>query len=164
MSAVDPNRSDITAFMAQASTALGRELPAPKDIFNFGGSSPELADSRLRLAIAGAKSATTSWPVPNPMHWDVGDLSVILDGCGAPAAIMRTTSLLRCRFHDVEEEFALAEAEGDYEAYRTGHIEFYRAQEKEGGEKFGDDSEVLCERFEIVYAVVDGKVVKPLAY
>jgi uncharacterized protein YhfF len=151
MSSIDPSRSDIVAFMAGASSAVGRTLPAPKDVFHFGGSSPALADQRLRLAIQGKKSAATSWPVPEPLHWGVGDLSVILDGAGRPRALMRTTSLVQCLFRDVDEGFALAEAEGDYEAYRTGHFDFYRGQE--GGETFGEDSIVLCERFEVLYSV-----------
>jgi uncharacterized protein YhfF len=153
MSAVDPSRPDIVAFVAAASSALGRALPAPKDVFSFGGTSPTLADERLLLAIQGKKTATTSWPVPNPLYWGVGDLSVILDGGGAPRVLMQTTSFVQCRFCDVEEDFALSEAEGDYEAYRSGHIEFYRGQE--GGEKFGEESVVLCERFEVIYHSVE---------
>ncbi len=151
MSAIDPARPDIVAFVTEASANLGRVLPAPKDVFNFGGTSPALADERLLLAIQGKKTATTSWPVPDPLYWGVGDLSVILDGKGAPQALMRTTSFVQCRFRDVEEEFALAEAEGDYEAYRSGHIEFYRGQNR--GHEFGEESIVLCERFEVIYSV-----------
>ena len=122
MSAVDPNRPDIIDFIACASTALGTPLPAPKDVFNFGGDGePALVDKLLNLAIAGKKSATTSWPIPDPLYWGVGDLSVILDSRGAPGAVMRTTSFVRCKFKDVAEDFALAEAEGDYEGYSKGH-------------------------------------------
>ncbi|KAL2133221.1 hypothetical protein VTI74DRAFT_2730 [Chaetomium olivicolor] len=154
MSAIDPSRPDIVAFMATASSALDRPLPAPKDVFNFGGTNPNLADALLLLAIHGKKTATTSWPIPDPLYWGPGDLSVILNGKGEPKALMRTTSFVQCKFRDVEEDFALAEAEGDYEAYRTGHIAFYRAQEN--GEQFGEDSVVLCERFEVIYPR-DGK-------
>jgi uncharacterized protein YhfF len=154
MSVVDPSRPDIIAFMAAACSALGRPLPAPKDVFNFGGSSPTAADERLLLAVQGKKSATTSWPVPDPLYWGVGDLSVILDGRGTPRALMRTTSFVQCKFRDVEEEFALAEAEGDYEAYRAGHFEFYGQQEN--GDQFGEESVVLCERFEVIYHSLEG--------
>jgi uncharacterized protein YhfF len=151
MSAIDPNRPDIVAFMATASAALGRPLPAPKDVFGFGGKNPVLTDELLGLAIQGKKTATTSWPVPDPLYWGVGDLSVILDGKGAPGAVMQTKSFVQCKFRDVEEEFGLAEAEGDYTSYRDGHIDFYRQQEN--GHEFGDDSIVLCERFEVIYPV-----------
>lgn len=149
MSSVDPNRADIKAFMALASTALGRDLPAPKDVFNFGGDDPVAADERLALALAGAKTATTSWPVPDPPRWAAGDLSVILDGAGRPAAVMRTLSLAARRFRDVAGDFALAEGEGGYEDYRRGHFWFYGRQEN--GHEFGDESVVLCERFEVIY-------------
>jgi uncharacterized protein YhfF len=149
MSSIDPRRSDIVAFIAKASQDLATNLQAPKDIFAFGGSNPETTDKLLALAIEGKKTATTSWPIPSPQHWDVGDLSVILNGKGEPAALMRTLSLVQCKFKDVAEDFALAEAEGDYEAYRSGHIKFYRQQKN--GHLFGDDSIVLCERFEVIY-------------
>lgn len=87
--------------------------------------------------------------MPNPLYWGVGDLSVILDGNGAPAAVIRTTSFVQCKFRDVDEDFALAEAEGDYKSYRGDHIVFIRQQEN--GHEFGDDSIVLCERFEVIY-------------
>ncbi|KAK0707919.1 PUA-like domain-containing protein [Lasiosphaeris hirsuta] len=150
MSAVDPNRADIVAFMAKASAALGIPLPAPKDVFNFGGTgNMSLSDKLLHFAIAGLKTATTSWPIPDPLYWGVGDLSVILDGRGMPGAVMRTTSFVECKFKDVAENFALAEAEGDYEAYRQGHTEFYGKQKD--GEQFNGESMVLCERFEVIY-------------
>ncbi|KAJ9165555.1 PUA-like protein [Coniochaeta hoffmannii] len=149
MSAVSPSRPDIVAFMALASAALSTTLPAPKDVFSFGGTNPTLANKFLQLAIEGKKTATTSWPIPDPLYWGPGDLSVILDGEGKPGAVMRTTSFVKCKFRDVAEDFALAEAEGDYEAYRTGHIWFYGKQD--GGDKFGDESMVLCERFEVIF-------------
>lgn len=158
MSSVDPNRPDIQAFMAKASKALHRTLPAPKDVFSFGGGDNNnnnnntslISDELLALALAGKKTATTSWPIPQPTpHWGVGDLSVILNGKGEPAAVMQTVSLVECRFKDVAEDFALAEAEGDYEAYRRGHFWFY-GQQRDGHE-FNDESMVLCERFVVIY-------------
>lgn len=74
MSAVDPGRSDIIAFMATASQALGRELAAPKDVFAFGGTNPRVTDELLQLAVEGKKTATTSWPIPQPLHWGLGGL------------------------------------------------------------------------------------------
>lgn len=151
MSSVDPNRPDIKAFMAEASNVLGQNLSAPKDVFNFGGSDPRVSNELLALALEGKKTATTSWPVPNPLHWGVGDLSVILNGKGEPAAIMRTLSFVECKFKDVAEDFALAEAEGTYEDYRNGHIWFYGLQKN--GHEFGDESMVLCETFKVIYPV-----------
>lgn len=151
MSSVNPNHPNIQAFMAKASKALNHNLPNPKDIFHFGGDNPCVTDELLTLALEGKKTATTSWPIPNPLHWDIGDLSVILNGKGEPAAVMQTLSFVECQFKDVAEDFALAEAEGDYEAYRRGHIWFYGQQQEENGLEFGDESMVLCERFIVIY-------------
>lgn len=165
MSSTDPNRPDIVLFMAEASRALGRTLPPPKDVFAFGGGprDPVLSTELLVKAIRGEKKATTSWPVPDPLYWSVGDLSVILDGEGRPGALMRTTEFRKCRFRDVEEQFALDEAEGSYEDYRRGHFWFYALEEnvkaaRDQGvlENFGEDSWVLCERFEVIYPVYEG--------
>ncbi|KAK4208407.1 PUA-like domain-containing protein [Rhypophila decipiens] len=160
MSAIDTSRPDIVAFMAKASAALGQDLPQPKDVFAFGGgaSNPALSTELLGKAIRGEKSATTSWPVPNPMYWSVGDLSVILDGEGKPGAVMKTTEFVKCKFRDVAVDFGEAEGEGPYEEYRKGHFWFYGLKEQKAaawkmGEEFefGDDSWVLCERFEVIY-------------
>ncbi|KAI9702201.1 MAG: hypothetical protein M1820_006283 [Bogoriella megaspora] len=142
---------EIVAFMTSASKHLGRDLPKPKDVFDFGEDKPHLSDELLSFAIEGKKTATTTWPVPSPQHWDVGDLSVILNGAGKPSALMRTTELKKCKFRDVEEDFALAEGEGDYEQYRKNHIYWYGRYGEMNGELFGEDSIVLCERFEIIY-------------
>lgn len=136
--------------MAKASKALGLDLAAPKDVFAFGGNNPRVTDELLQLAVQGKKTATTSWPIPQPLHWGTGDLSVILNSKGEPAAVMRTLSFVECKFRDVAEDFALAEAEGDYEDYRMGHIAFYR--QGGNGHEFGEDSMVLCERFEVIYS------------
>ncbi len=150
MSRFATDRADVVALMRAAGEALGRELPAPKDVFHFGDENdPQSGKERLRDALAGLKTATTSWPVPTPRHWGVGDLSVILDGEGRPAAVMRTLSLVECKFADVAEDFALAENEGTYEDYREGHLRFYNRQDKG---HFDDNSMVLCERFEIIYS------------
>ncbi|KAK0744547.1 PUA-like domain-containing protein [Apiosordaria backusii] len=153
----------IVEFMSLASAHLASrnmslDSSQPKDIFHFGGTSSQLANDRLQLAIQGKKTATTSWPVPNPLHWDVGDYSIILDGNGEPGALMQTTELKICKFKDVADNFALAEAEGSVDEYKQGHREFYAEQRRREGkpdEEFGEESEVLCERFVVVFVRED---------
>ena len=140
-SVTDP---EILAFMDKASEALGYKLPAPKDVYAFA------LDLHTQNAIDGKKTATTSWPIPKPVHWGIGDYSVGLSQAGKPAMIMRTLSLVECRFGDVAEDFALAEAEGDYQEYHDGHVEWYGRSDP-NGYLFDDDSMVLCERFECIY-------------
>ncbi|KAL9616769.1 MAG: hypothetical protein Q9160_008394 [Pyrenula sp. 1 TL-2023] len=149
MSTVDPTTPTIVAFMKKASQELATDLPAPKDVFAFGMGNAKLSETSLANVLRGDKTATTSWPIPNPLHWGVGDLSVILNGKGEPAAIMKTLSFRECKFKDVEESFGLAEGEGSFQDYRQGHFRFYGLQKEKG--VFTDESWVLCERFEVVY-------------
>lgn len=154
MSETDPARPDIVTFMARAASELKTTLAPPKDVCKFGDN-PALADELLGLLLQGKKTSTTTWPIPETLHWGVGDLSVILDGRGDPRAIIRTTSFVRCRFGDVAEDFALAEGEGDYEQWREGHIRYFKRVE--GGKGFSEEVEVLCEWFEVVYPVLHGR-------
>ncbi|KAK4168338.1 PUA-like domain-containing protein [Cladorrhinum sp. PSN259] len=155
----DLSSPSFSSFLALASAALNTTSPIiPKDMFRFGEPSQTMADFLLRRAITGHKTATTSWPIPSPLYWGVGDFSIILDGDGNPGALMRTTELKTCKFNDVEDDFALAEGEGTVEDYKQGHREFYDRQwemDEKKYERFGEDSEVLCERFEVVYVRED---------
>ncbi|KAK3998245.1 PUA-like domain-containing protein [Cladorrhinum sp. PSN332] len=157
--ASDLSSPALSSFLAQASATLCTTSPIiPKDMFRFGEPSPTTADTLLRFAIAGHKTATTSWPIPSPLYWGVGDYSVILDGDNNPGALMRTTEVKKCKFKDVEDDFALAEGEGTVEEYKQGHREFYERQWERDGrtyERFGEESEVLCERFEVVFVRED---------
>jgi len=149
MSTIDPQRPDIAAFIAEASRTLGKDLPTPKDVFAFGDSEAKLNDSLLALVLAGKKTGTATYPIPDPLHWGPGDYAVVVDSESRPRAVIRTVSLVRCAFQDVTEEFALSEAEGDYQAWREGHIWFWKESQK--GTGFSEDSVILCERFELVY-------------
>ncbi|KAI9655112.1 MAG: hypothetical protein M1821_005595 [Bathelium mastoideum] len=160
MSRFPVDRSDVVEFMALASRYLGRpDLPAPKDVFDFGEDKPHVSDELLSFAIQRKKTATTTWPIPSQRHWSVGDLSVILDGSGKPSALMKTRELKECKFKDVEEEFGLAEAEGTFEEYRKNHLYWYgrHGQKDSTGKVFGEDSMVLCETFEILYPPKPGE-------
>ncbi|KAK4195864.1 PUA-like domain-containing protein [Triangularia verruculosa] len=162
-STLSSTHPDIIEFMSLASAELASgnillDASQPKDIFQFGGTSSQLADARLQLAIQGRKTATTSWPVPEPLHWGVGDYSVILDGSRRPGALMKTTELKICKFKDVADDFALAEAEGSVDEYKQGHRDFYAEQRRREGkprDEFSDESEVLCERFVVVFVRQD---------
>lgn len=104
--------------------------PAPyQDAVTFQfGDSPELADELLALVLSGAKTATCGAlrdfnekePVPEP-----GRRDVVLDGRGRPACAIETISIVIQRFDEVDEAFALAEGEGPYDAWRSGHIDYF---------------------------------------
>ncbi|MEP7241270.1 MAG: ASCH domain-containing protein [Devosia sp.] len=127
---------------------------APADIaalesFAFGDT-PDMADRLLALVVAGRKT-TTCGPLrdlgpggdePMPV---VGHRYVVRDGQGRPAAVIETLEVTICRFDEVSPEFALAEGEGDFDAWRDGHIDFFG---RNGG--WSEDMEIVCERFRLI--------------
>ncbi|TRW98235.1 ASCH domain-containing protein [Paracoccus sp. M683] len=75
----------------------------------------------------------------------VGRQDVALDWNGKPALLIETVEVTIRRFCDLPEDFALAEGEGDFEAWKTGHIAFFT---RNGG--FDPQMELVCERFRLV--------------
>ena len=100
---------------------------------------PKRATASLRSAYDGDE------PMPR-----LGDLSVILDGRGHPLCVIRTTGVEVRRFGDVDAKFAWTEGEGDrsLEYWREAHISFFAAD----GRPFGEDTEVVLQRFELLWA------------
>lgn len=151
---IEPTDPSILAFMALASQRLNQALPLPKDVFSFEGQSAAEFDERLALVFSGIKTATTLWPMdPEPLWWGVGDLCVIVDSKDEPAAIIRITSMVRCKFRDVSARHAMEVGEDDYEQWVSAYRRVYRHKAMRLGEGyvFTEDSFVLCEKFELVY-------------
>ncbi|MGW9020152.1 ASCH domain-containing protein [Leucobacter chromiiresistens] len=136
----------------RADPALPEALP---EVWAFGAT-PAHADALLDLVLAGIKTGTASslWdyeasgdPVPA-----VGDLSIILDGSGAPRAVLETTRIDIVPFRDVTAEHAHSEGEGDRTLadWRETHERYWRRySENERG--FAPDMPVICERFVLRY-------------
>lgn len=145
-----------TSFWTRARAAVP-ELPAqPTGSWAFGAT-VEHADSLLGLVLDGTKTGTASsvWdleasgePIPH-----VGELSVILDGAGAPRAAIRTTRIDIVPFEEVDAEHAHSEGEGDrtLEAWRGIH-EWFWSTHSSDPRGFDPRMPVVCERFELVYA------------
>lgn len=141
-------------FWAEARAAhpeLPDELP---EAWAFGAT-PEHADGLLRLVLDGVKTGTASslWdyeedsePIPA-----VGELSIILDGAGAPRAVLETTEVVTVPFDEVTAEHARSEGEGDLslESWREIHERFWSEHSARG---FAPDMPVVCERFRLVHA------------
>jgi uncharacterized protein YhfF len=121
------------------------------------GDTPELKQALLSLVLDGKKRASTSlvkeselegWPEP-----ELGHYSIVLDGDDKPVVVIRTVSIRRCRFTDVDEEHAYWEGEDDrtLESYIREHTKYYKRRGAALGFEFTPDMEVLLERFELVY-------------
>lgn len=105
----------------------------------------------------GKKRAATSlvkeselegWPEP-----EVGQYNIVLDGYDRPAAVIRTVSVRRCRFSDVDEEHAYWEGEDErtLDSYIREHTKYYTRIGRRLGFEFTPDMEVILDRYELVY-------------
>ncbi|WP_028047695.1 ASCH domain-containing protein [Cellulomonas sp. URHE0023] len=117
------------------------------------GNGPE-AEALLARVLAGAKTSTatvlaqlTSAGLEVPR---VGDLSIVTDAAGEPKAVLRTTEVQVVPFDQVSEEHVAAEgaAEASHEAWVAEHEASFTAAL---GDAFTPASEVVLERFEIIY-------------
>lgn len=119
------------------------------------GATPAHADELLGLVLSGVKTGTASslWdyehagdPIP-----EVGELSIILDGRGAPRAVIETTAVRVVPFGDVDADHAWSEGEGDRSltTWREIHERYWRAH-SESPRGFAPDMPVVCERFRLI--------------
>lgn len=124
------------------------------------GETPALPDLSTELALLvrdGPKRATAGLLADHEREGEdlpqPGDLSVILDGDGAPVCVIRTTEVDVRRFADVDAAFAWDEGEGDrtLEWWRRAH-EWFFAQE---GVTIDDDTLMVLERFELLWPQPD---------
>jgi uncharacterized protein YhfF len=140
----------ISAFWRSFVEATGIDDPYVTDSF---GSDPETMDALGLLVRDGQKRATTSLlseyeeegePLPA-----VGNLSVVLDGRGAPMCVIRTVHVEVRAFGLVDEAFATVEGEGDgsLEYWRKEHARFFASL----GKSVDDDTMVVLETFELLW-------------
>jgi uncharacterized protein YhfF len=116
------------------------------DQFPFGDSA-ELADELLALILDGQKTATC-WSAHEGLKGsEVGKRWVVLDGAGAPRAVLETVELVQRRFDEVDASFAFDEGEGDrsHACWRDAHEGYFA---RNGG--FEPDMLLWCERFALI--------------
>lgn len=147
--------ADQAAFWNRFRAATGEPAPAPRFIDAFGDS-PALKDALLAIVRSGRKRATASlarW-YDNETRPRIGDLSLILDGAGRPACVVRTTAVRIGPVTSVTDDDAYEE--GEYEATRArwlaDHRAFWRREAQREGFDYTDDLDVLFERFALVWA------------
>ena len=115
------------------------------------------ADRLASLVLEGKKSATASvyelYAYDNEELPEVGDLSIILDSEDRAVCIIRDTEVRVVPFRDVDEEHARLEGEGDLSLsyWREVHKKVFTEWMKETGMAFKDSTEVVLEKFEVVF-------------
>jgi len=133
----------------------GGASPLAPPAWSFGGTT-EQADRLLELVLAGTKTATAGaqWdyeaadePLPR-----AGDLSIVLDGAGAPRALIRTTEVAVVPFDQVDAEHARLEGEGDLSLgfWREAHERFF-TEHADHDHGFSTVMPVVLERFEVLF-------------
>src|ERR1700760_1766117 len=96
------------------------------ETFSFGDG-PDLANSLLELVLSGTKRATCWAESQGLLSAEVGKMMVVLDGQGAPRAILKTVELTKRRFDEGDEAFAHDEGEGDrsLQYWREAHAQYF---------------------------------------
>ena len=149
--------SDVERFWKKAWRSVGEDAPKePPQAWAFGDT-PELANDLLALVLVGRKTATADalWrfefdeePLPEP-----GDLSIVLDGFGWPHAVIETTEVRVMPLHEIDEQFAFDEGEGDRsrDYWLSAHERYFSRTLPEIGREFDPAMPLVLERFRLRY-------------
>lgn len=136
--------------------ARGIELPAIAVGLGWYGDSKVKSDQLVRLICGGSKRATSS------LYWAYehdgeelskpGDVEIVIDYDGSPAAFIRFTDVGVVPFGEVSAEFAAAEGEGDgsLEGWRREHWDFFSRECNGIGRTPDETMPVVCCNFELV--------------
>ena len=118
--------------------------------FSFGDS-PEMADELLAQVLAGKKTATVSVVLEDEQTRSVGDLSLVLDGHGNPACVIKTVHLETVKFCDLTWDMVKLEGEDEnFEQWKSGNIRYWTRDAAKRGYTFTDQTLITFERFEVV--------------
>ena len=120
------------------------------ECFAFGDS-PEMADELLALVLAGKKTATVSVILEDEQAPSVGDLSLVLDGRGNPACVIKTVYLETVNFCDLTWDMVKLEGEDeDFGRWKAGNIRYWTRDAANRGYTFTDQTPITFERFKVV--------------
>jgi uncharacterized protein YhfF len=119
------------------------------------GTNPADADNGAAAVLAGKKTATSAafWDFPDGRIPFVGALSVLLDGRGAPCAILETERVAVIPFSAADEALAFDYGEWDLTlpTWRSNTRILYEVSAARHGQVFCDDTPIICEWFRVVY-------------
>jgi uncharacterized protein YhfF len=120
------------------------------ECFAFGDS-PEMADELLALVLTGKKTATVSVVLEDEQTPSVGDLSLVLDGRGNPACVIKTVYLDTVKFCDLTWNMVKLEGEDEnFKQWKSGNIRYWTRDAARRGYTFTNQTPITFERFEVV--------------
>lgn len=115
------------------------------------GDNPEMADELLALVLSGKKTATVSVVLENEQAPSVGDLSLVLDGHGDPACVIKTVYLETIKFCDLTWDMVKLEGEDEtFEQWKAGNIRYWTRDAAKRSYTFTEQTLITFERFEVV--------------
>jgi uncharacterized protein YhfF len=126
------------------------------DVFAFGDT-PALADELLTPVLLGPKRATATLVLDFERAGDLlpepGTHSVVLNGRGEPACVIRVTEVMVQPFNQVDAGFAWDEGEDDrtLATWMKAHRRYFTRQCASWGIAFDEGMPVVFERFELVW-------------
>jgi uncharacterized protein YhfF len=146
---------DVRRFWSTFCDENGVDPDLPHDAFAFGDSA-EMADELLAVVLHGPKRATAGLLADygeDELFPEVGFHSIVLDGVGRPACVIRTTEVRVLPFREVDEAFAWDEGEGDRSLayWLDAHVEFFTRMCAARGETFSEEMATVFERFALVW-------------
>ena len=110
-----------------------------------------MADELLALVLSGKKTATVSVVLESDQKPNVGDLSLVLDGRGNPACVIKTVHLETVKFCDLTWDMVKLEGEDEtFEQWKAGNIRYWTRDADRRGYTFNDQTPITFERFEVV--------------
>lgn len=131
---------------------------APLPVSWFGDDEVTARELGL-LVVEGKKRATAGlqwrWQHDSERLPRAGDRQIIIDWSGEPLAVIELTDVSVMPYHEVSEEFAREEGEGDLslEYWRDVHWRFFSRECARLGRKPYPRMPVVCMRFRLVHAV-----------
>ena len=151
-----PPLADIVASLKEQ----GILLPDGPTRLGFYGNSQSMSDGLVGLICDGRKRATSSllWAYDLEPLPAAGDIEIVLDYDGRPAAILALTEVTVLPFSDVSPSFAAAEGEGDLslDYWRNVHWEFFSSECTRIGRSPGSNMPVVCCEFELLRVLRGG--------
>ncbi len=115
------------------------------------GDNPEMADELLALVLSGKKTATVSVVLENEQAPSVGDLSLVLDGHGDPACVIKTVYLETVKFCDLTWDMVKLESEDEtFEQWKAGNRRYWTRDAAKRSYTFTEQTPITFERFEVV--------------
>ncbi|MFT8324181.1 ASCH domain-containing protein [Oenococcus sicerae] len=149
----------IEQFWQRAKKAAGIGSDAGyQSCFAFGGNDI-LADELGQLVASGVKTATASGYKSYAIHHEplpaTGGFDIVL-GSQRPLAVISNELVSVVKFADVDAQQAYLEGEGDRSLayWRQAHEAFFKEDFKADGLTFSYDSDIVLERFRLVYAEI----------